>query len=784
MRHDKISLDGRSCKIFGDRRLVWVQVHHYPSEAFDSVIEEFFMSYGTVKFVKRQHWVALPDVQTGTRLVGILLDKQVPRNVIIGGFNCKTRYRGQPVTCDLCGEDGHVLSNCPIRGKCRRCKEPGHFARDCPRSPWKTPPGPAPASGSVDPTPAEASAPLVSTDLPLAPNRNPARDLFFDEVIPFVDPAIPTVLCGDFNTVFDRSMDRRGSDASDVSRESTAALVHLFDSCCVIDTWRYLHPSSSCYTWLSPDGSVSSRIDYIGCPYVWVSSVSSCDIVPCPFSDHCAVSLSVSVPDVVPPGPGLWKLNTSVLEEEGYVHLISNFWNGWRCQCHLFPSLVKWWEMGKSRIKGLTVHYCCSRSSALSVKRDLLSRLSSHLKDRVDNGQLSLVETYQSVLHQLAELDVEVAKGAQVRARARWIEEGESSSAYFFRLEKKCGADRWISAIRNDDGTIVSAPDDLCLSFSSFSSSLFTASLTDASAQESLLGNVVSSLPGDQSDSCEGLLTVDECFAALVGMARRKARGSDGLPAEFYLKFWAVLGEDLVQVLNSCYRSGSFSLSQRRGVILLSFKKGDRLDMWNWRPISLLNVDYKLAARTIAARLLKVIHLVVAKDQTCGVPGRYIGENVAFLRDVVSFADTFDSPVAILSLDQEKAFDRVDWGFMYATLRKMGFSSSFLKWVSLFYTDVQSAVNVNGYLSPFFSLSRGVRQGCPLSPLLYVLVSEVLACNVPIPVSKVFVSLIRLILCLQFLNMLTIRRWLFAPTTPSRLVLKSIVPMNVVQALS
>ena len=152
--------------------------------------------------------------------------------------------------------------------------------------------------------------------------------------------------------------------------------------------------------------------------------------------------------------------------------------------------------------------------------------------------------------------------------------------------------------------------------------------------------------------------------------------------------------------------------------------------MRNWRPISLLNVDYKLAARTIAARLLKVIHLVVAEDQTCGVPGRSFGENVAFLRDVVSYATTFDSPVVILSLDQEKAFDRVDWSFMYATLWKMGFGTSFLKWVNLFYTSVQSSVNVNGYLSPFFSLSRGVCQGCPLSPLLYVLVAEVLACNI------------------------------------------------------
>ena len=158
----------------------------------------------------------------------------------------------------------------------------------------------------------------------------------------------------------------------------------------------------------------------------------------------------MSLPNVVPPGPGLWKLNTSVLEEEGYVHLISNFWNDWRCQRHLFPSLDKWWEVGKFRIKGLSICYCYSRSSAFSVQRDLLSRLLSHLKVRVDNGQLSLVETYQSVLHQLAELDVEVAKGAQVRARAHWIEEGESSSAYFFLLEKKCGADHLISAIRND----------------------------------------------------------------------------------------------------------------------------------------------------------------------------------------------------------------------------------------------------------------------------------------------------------------------------------------------
>lgn len=106
---------------------------------------------------------------------------------------------------------------------------------------------------------------------------------------------------------------------------------------------------------------------------------------------------------------------------------------------------------------------------------------------------------------------------------------------------------------------------------------------------------------------------------------------------------------------NSCFRFGRLSLSQRRGVISPSFKKGDRINICNWRPISLLNVDYKLAARAIAGRLLKVLHAVVARYQTCRVHGRFIGENVAFLRDVVDYATWSNSPVALLSLKPRKS---------------------------------------------------------------------------------------------------------------------------------
>ena len=248
-------------------------------------------------------------------------------------------------------------------------------------------------------------------------------------------------------------------------------------------------------------------------------------------------------------------------------------------------------------------------------------------------------------------------KSVQVRSRVRWVEDGEVSSALFFRLEKKRATDRWVTALREPDGTLTSSPSDLCASFVTFYASLFSASSTDSRVQDSLLANISSFLSPNQAGQCEGLLTLGECHSALLGMARCKAPGSDGLPIEFYIRFWEVLGQDLVDVLNACYASGSLSLSQRRGIISLVFKRGDRLDAHNWRPITLLNADYKLAPRVLESRLLKVIHVVVSNDETCEVPGRFIGENAALLRHIVDYATFSNVPAAVLSLDQEKAFD-------------------------------------------------------------------------------------------------------------------------------
>ena len=130
-----------------------------------------------------------------------------------------------------------------------------------------------------------------------APNDYRERNNFLSFVMSNVDPAIHTLLCGDFNSVFDRSLDRCGSDPSDYGRESTVLMSALFREACVVDAWRHCHPTSKSFTWTKWDGSISSRIDLIGVPNSWVSFISSSTICPCPFSDHSMVSPSFSTPE-------------------------------------------------------------------------------------------------------------------------------------------------------------------------------------------------------------------------------------------------------------------------------------------------------------------------------------------------------------------------------------------------------------------------------------------------------------------------------------------------------
>jgi len=154
-------------------------------------------------------------------------------------------------------------------------------------------------------------------------------------------------------------------------------------------------------------------------------------------------------------------------------------------------------------------------------------------------------------------------------------------------------------------------------------------------------------------------------------------------------------------------------VTQRRGVIKLIPKKDAEPDLIrNWRPITLLNCDYKIAAKAIANRLKKVIPKLVNSDHTGFIKARFIGENIRLIDSVIHFAAAKNIPGLLLFLDFEKAFDSLNWSFIERTFKHFNFGSSMINWVKTFYNNIGSCVLNNGWSSNFFKPEQGVRQGC------------------------------------------------------------------------
>ena len=205
------------------------------------------------------------------------------------------------------------------------------------------------------------------------------------------------------------------------------------------------------------------------------------------------------------------------------------------------------------------------------------------------------------------------------------------------------------------------------------------------------MASIEKHLSASQQQSCEGFLSLQELSDSVKGLSLGKLPGSDGLSVEFYLHFWEILGPLLLRVANECFRDGDLCDSMKGSVTRLIFKKrGDRKSLKNWRPISLLNVDYKIISKVITSRLVNVIEFIVHSDQTCSVPGRSIFSNVTLLRDIMDFIQQTDECAILVSLDQEKAFDRVNRVFLLELLEVYGFGPDFCRWVSTLYNNASS----------------------------------------------------------------------------------------------
>ena len=214
---------------------------------------------------------------------------------------------------------------------------------------------------------------------------------------------------------------------------------------------------------------------------------------------------------------------------------------------------------------------------------------------------------------------------------------------------------------------------------------------------------------------------------ALNSLNNDSSAGSDGLSVSFYKVFWKKIKSILLNSFNEAIKVGELSTNQKRGIITLLYKGDDREDLSNWRPISLLNTDYKIFSKIIALRFQSVLPKIISKYQKGFLKDRNITELIRSIDDITNATYSTNSTGLLASVDFKKAFDSVSKNAILNCLKMFNFGPYLTKLVSVLMHNSISCVKNAGWLSTWFPCERGVRQGCSTSPYLFIIVAEIMS---------------------------------------------------------
>ncbi|KAH7968495.1 hypothetical protein HPB52_009014 [Rhipicephalus sanguineus] len=769
-------------------RMKTVRVLGYPADASDSALLNGLAAYGKVLGMDYEHVPEFKTVLTGNRRVRVEMARPVPNLLPVGSRIVQCEYDGVVRLCRRCFFPGHHAADCKVpqcercaefgharcEAVCKRCGD-DHALSACKvtsgaaegqEAPSKGPEGSplpetepvraeAPGGGEQGTRPElvrgkrrRARSSDSSDERPAAAACGGPGDL--EEGLPGVkrtaaadsdsestqstvkgstegETSLFSSSCpycglgtcdGDCSPLSDRVYSSTHEDSSSdeemdrVSlkgnpkyrdRKGDLELRELVDELGLVDAWRTLRPVHTRQGEGCAGRGSRSRIDRFYVSPSLVPSMHSSWLCSSALSDHCLLALRFADSNLVAQGKRPWRLNPRLLKDEEAAKDVAGL---------LCRSLLGGQDLGGSEWDAV-------KASVAECFREWGKR-----RAREERAEIKIVSDAILLLSKplsggpgVTAALTSLRKELRVLLQRRWDRLRATARAEQWEMEAWCSRNvlrrhlarkRAVMTSLTDPstGNLVETQDGVLELARQFYKNLYAKSY-------------------EQVDICDSPLVEEELLAALKSMKRNRSPGSDGLTVEFYVKFWKVLGKPFTTLVNRLLREGTLSATQREGLITLLCKdESRRTDLRAWRPITLLNCDYKLIAKCLSVRLTPVLSTVLGPYQACCVPGRSCQLHGFAIRDLIEWANARNLSGILCSFDQEKAFDVISHRYLFKVLKEAGFSGQFISMVRALYSRPSSAVVIQDRISEPFDVGRGVRQGDPLSPALYVLAFE------------------------------------------------------------
>ena len=531
------------------------------------------------------------------------------------------------------------------------------------------------------------------------------------------------IVVGDFNLALDVELDRENTYCN--NNKAMAKVIDLMDEFSLRDTWRVQNGEKREFSWRKGKEwpIKASRIDFALCSGGLDQKVKLIMYTSSVKTDHRAIYLCIEL-DSFERGTGYWKFNNTLLRDKVFVQFMNKEIElSIQASKHKNPSDK--WEIVKKRIKSAAIQFSRGKTREDKVVIGNLTEIVDEYESRMPLNK-NEDEILQKTKMDLEEKTFERIQGVIFRSKARWYEQGEKNTKYFFALEKaKYNAKTCFSMIIPESEEEVVEPKSILEYQRNFYLSLYDV---DEDVSFNMTNNFGIKVPDAIYKQQEQQISIENLHDAIKGMNNDKTPGEDGIPVDFYKVFWTKIKDIFYQMVLYTFEHQKLHSTARKGVLNLIPKAGkDTRYFKNLRPITLLNTDYKIIEKAIANKMLPALDHIIHQDQRGFMKGRRISVNIRKMLDIMQQTEVKDLEAVVLSLDFVKCFDKCSFSILHGSLEFFGFGPIIKMWTKILYDDFSVRIQNNGHFSMPIPIKKGVHQGGCCSSVYFLVIVEILA---------------------------------------------------------